>query len=120
MANNVAVPGNGQFVIALTMDDHGALRPKRCQRLRHVERARRIIHPDQLAAHPRRIGERAEQVEDRPPAERAAYRGDTRHRGMVARGVEKGDADTVEAGPEPVEGQFGNAEFGEHIGGAAA
>ena len=90
--------GARQFVQSfLARDDQRSLGAQLLQRF-GIDRS--IVgagDADQLAADMRGIGERAHQVEDRPPPDLLPNGRDPRHGGMVVGGEEKGDADIGQA-----------------------
>ncbi len=74
----------GELVDAGAADHEGPLRAQAPQDLRHLGRDGRVPHPDQTAGRPRRVRERAQQVERRPHADLPARRAGVAH-GRVER-----------------------------------
>ena len=79
-------------------------------------------HADHLALHAGRIGERAEQIEDRAGAEFDPGRADILHRRMMRRREHEADAGLADAARRrPVRRQLDlDAERAQHVGGARA
>ena len=85
----MVLAGDGQFVEAHAVHDPGGLMPQRRERFRHRAGPVGGKHAGQLPPHACRIGERAQQVEDRAGAEFDPRAGGVAHRRVMARGEQE-------------------------------
>ena len=102
------------------MDDERALDAELDQRSRHRLSERRARHSEQVAAHARRIRERAEDVEHGADPDLAAHRSGVAHRGVVSRREHEPDPRLVHARGDACRAKVDlHAERLEHVGAAA-
>ena len=99
-------PMHRNLVQPAAMHHQRVCRSKRVRRLRHRPHPFRRIHPDHLPRDPCRIGQRPQQVENRPPPQRPAHGGHLRQRRMVPRRMQKHDATIRDAGLQTVKRQI--------------
>ena len=80
-----------------------------------------IVHADELAPHPGRVGDRPENVEHRAHADLPARADGVFHGAVQLRGKQEGDADFIQATAHLLRLQVdGHAQRRQHIGAAAA
>ena len=95
--------------------------PSEAERLGHRPRPGRVEHAGELAAHPGRVGQRAEQVEDRAGAELDARPGGVAQRRVVARREQEGAMGGAQDAGQPLQRHVDvHAERGQHVGPAGA
>ena len=82
---SLRLAGRDLVETAVPVDDPRGLEPQEAEDLGHRPHARRIEHADELVGRPRRAGERAEQVEERPHPELPPHRRRVPERGMERR-----------------------------------
>ena len=113
--------GNRDFIQAIQSVDHqSAMGAQHAERFRHFFHQVERIDADHLCRGLRRIGERAQQVEDCPQAELAAGGLHILHRRMHGRREQKHDADFFETSGQNCGGQADLDSQGLHDVGRAA
>ena len=111
-------PGDGELVNAVAaVDNPGFGRAERSERFGHGPRPLGGEDAEYLELRTRRIGERAEQVEDGADAELGPHGRDMAHGAVMGAGEHEGDTGAIEAGLEfALVGFKVHAERFEHVG----
>ena len=97
-----AVGGADLVDAVVGADDQRALAPEPDERLGDRLLVAAVGDAEQLPARARRVGERTEEVEDRPHGELLAHRDHVLHRRVVAGGEHEAEADLLDAAADAV------------------
>ena len=101
--------GGGQLVDAIgSVDDEGAFGAERCQSSAHQQNLAGREYANDLRARAGGVGERADEIEDGPEAERAAQRPQSLHGRVIERREEEDEAGLAQA----LDGQLGPSSMG--------